>query len=144
MWRYFDLLSFKSNQQLALYKSEVENGKNPRDIKFELALEIIERFHDKPAAINALEGFKAQFQKGAIPDDIVQLELNTENQVMGIAHILKNAELCSSTSDAIRMIKQGAVKVDSVKITDFKQQFPAGTDSVFQVGKRKFAKIKLV
>ncbi|MCX7543918.1 tyrosine--tRNA ligase [Marinicella sp. S6413] len=143
MWRYFDLLSFKSNQALDQLKTEVAAGKNPRDAKFELALEIIARFHNDEAAKNALASFKAQFQKGAIPDDIPTLNLTTESGEMGIAHILKNADLCPSTSEAIRMVKQGAVKLNGEKIEDPKQMFSAGTQGVFQVGKRKFAEITL-
>ncbi len=143
MWRYFELLSFKSNQEIEQYKTGVDQGKNPRDVKFALAMELIERFHSAQAATDAMASFKAQFQKGAIPDDIDELTLQTEGGEMGIAHILKNAGLCSSTSDAIRMVNQGAVKLNGVKIEDSKQSFPAGTHDVFQVGKRKFAKIKL-
>lgn len=143
MWRYFDLLSFKSNDTLAQLKADVEAGKNPRDVKFELALEIIERFHNKAAADEALASFKAQFQKGAIPDDIDEVTLDTERGEMGLAHVLKNAGLCPSTSDAMRMAKQGAVKVDGEKVADPKHTFPAGTNAVFQVGKRKFAKVTL-
>ncbi len=143
MWRYYDLLSFKSNKTLAQYRIDVDNGKNPRDIKFELAIEIIERFHSRQAALDALAGFQAQFQKGAIPDDIKEIKLDTENGVLGIAHILKKSGLCPSTSDAIRMIKQGAIKVDGQKVSDTKQIYPAGTNAVFQVGKRKFMKISL-
>jgi tyrosyl-tRNA synthetase len=144
MWRYFELLSFKSNQEIEQYKTGVDQGKNPRDVKFALAMELIERFHSAQAATDAMASFKAQFQKGAIPDDIDELTLQTEGGEMGIAHILKNAGLCSSTSDAIRMVNQGAVKLNGVKIEDSKQSFPAGTHDVFQVGKRKFAKIKLL
>lgn len=143
MWRYFDLLSFKSNAEIQKYKTDVENGKNPRDVKFDLALELIERFHNADAAQGALNAFKAQFQKGAIPDDIDELTIETESGEMGIAHILKNAGLCSSTSDAIRMVKQGAVKINGEKVADPKTIYPSGTHDVFQVGKRKFAKIKL-
>lgn len=143
MWRYFDLLSFRSNRDLAALKQAVANGKNPRDAKFELALEIIARFHDQQAAEIALANFKAQFQKGAIPEDIPVMELNAESGEMGIAHILKNAGLCPSTSEAIRMVNQGAVKIDGEKITDPKKMMAAGTQGVFQVGKRKFADISL-
>ncbi len=143
MWRYFDLLSFRSNRDLAALKQAVANGKNPRDAKFELALEIIARFHDQQAAETALANFKAQFQKGAIPEDIPVIELNAESGEMGIAHILKNAGLCPSTSEAIRMVNQGAVKIDGEKITDPKKMMAAGTQGVFQVGKRKFADISL-
>lgn len=145
MWRYFELLSFKSNSELAGYKTTVAEGGNPRDVKFALALEIIERFHSQAAAEQALAGFKAQFQKGAIPDDIAEIELDCQPQgQMGLAHILKNSGLCSSTSDAIRMVKQGAVKIDGEKASDAKQEFTAGITAVFQVGKRKFAKISLL
>jgi tyrosyl-tRNA synthetase len=135
MWRYFDLLSFKSNVEIEQYKTDVKNGKNPRDVKFDLAMELIERFHDAHAAQDALNAFKAQFQKGAIPDDIPEITIETENGEMGIAHILKNAGLCTSTSDAIRMVKQGAAKLNGEKLTDPKQTFPVG---------RKFAKIELI
>ncbi len=141
MWRYFDLLSFKSNSEIEKFKHEMADGKNPRDIKFILGLEIVERFHGKDAANGALEGFKSQFQKGAIPDDIPELTIETENGEIGLALLLKNAGLCSSTSDAMRMVKQNAVSVNSEKVTDPKQQIPVGTQAVFQVGKRKFAKI---
>ena len=143
MWRYFDLLSFESNETIAQHKTDVEAGKNPRDVKFALAMELIERFHDKAAAEAALAGFKAQFQKGAIPDDIDEMSIQTEGGSMGIAHILKQAGLCPSTSEAIRMVKQGAVKINGEKVADPKSTYPAGTEEVYQVGKRKFAKIKL-
>ncbi len=143
MWRYFDLLSFKSNAEIQQFKDDVAQGKNPRDVKFALAMELIERFHDVQAAKDAMASFKAQFQKGAIPDDIDELTIQTADGAMGIAHILKQAGLCSSTSDAIRMVKQGAVKLNGEKVSDPKTSYPAGTHEVFQVGKRKFAKIKL-
>ena len=143
MWRYFDLLSFRPTAELDGLKQQVAEGRNPRDVKFELAGELIERFHDKAAADAALQGFLQQFQKGAIPDDIPEVTLTTEDGAMGIAHVLKNAGLCASTSEAMRMIKQGAVKLDGEKITDPKTQLPAGTEGVLQVGKRKFARIQL-
>ncbi len=143
MWRYFDLLSFRPTAELEALKQQVAEGRNPRDVKFELAQELIERFHSKEAADAALQGFLQQFQKGAIPDDIAEVTLTTEDGAMGIAHVLKNAGLCASTSEAMRMIKQGAVKLDGEKITDPKTQLPAGTEGVLQVGKRKFARIQL-
>ncbi len=143
MWRYFDLLSFRPTAELEALKQQVAAGRNPRDVKFELAQELIERFHDKAAADAALQGFLQQFQKGAIPDDIPEVALHCENGSMGIAHVLKNAGLCASTSEAMRMIKQGAVKLDGEKITDPKTELPTGTEGVIQVGKRKFARIKL-
>ncbi len=142
MWRYFDLLSFKSNSEIATFKQEMTDGKNPRDIKFILGLEIVERFHSKEAADDALAGFKNQFQKGAIPDDIPELTIESlENGEIGLALLLKNAGLCVSTSDAMRMVKQNAVSINGEKVSNPKQQITAGTQAVFQVGKRKFAKI---
>ena len=143
MWRYFDLLSFKSNAEIAKLKQEISEGKNPRDVKFVLGLEIVERFHSKAAADGALSGFKNQFQKGAIPDDIPELCIETENSQIGLALLLKNAGLCVSTSDAIRMVKQNAVSINGEKVVDPKQQIKSGFKGVFQVGKRKFAKIEV-
>ncbi len=142
MWRYFDLLSFKSNSEIATFKQEMKDGKNPRDIKFILGLEIVERFHGKQAAEGALQGFKNQFQKGAIPDDIPEITIDSlENGEIGLALLLKNAGLCVSTSDAMRMVKQNAVSINGQKVSNPKQQITAGTQGIFQVGKRKFAKI---
>ena len=142
MWRYFDLLSFKSNSEIGQLKQDMESGQNPRDIKFILGLEIVERFHSKEAADDALAGFKNQFQKGAIPDDIPELTIESlENGEIGLALLLKNAGLCVSTSDAMRMVKQNAVSINGEKVSNPKQQITAGTQAVFQVGKRKFAKI---
>jgi len=143
MWRYFDLLSFKSNAEISKLKQEMRDGKNPRDVKFVLGLEIVERFHDADAAKAALDGFKNQFQKGAIPDDIAELEISSENGEMGLALLLKNAGLCVSTSDAMRMVKQNAVSINGEKVSDPRQSIQVGTQAIFQVGKRKFAKITL-
>ena len=138
MWRYYELLSFKSLETIAELKEKVENGTNPRDIKIELAKELIERFHSKEDAEKAHQDFIQRFQKNQIPDDINVLELTQE---LPIANLLKEAGLVSSTSEANRMIKQGAVKIDGEKVADNKATFGKGTDNVFQVGKRKFAKI---
>lgn len=143
MWRYFDLLSFKSNADIEKLKTEMAQGKNPRDVKFVLGMEIVERFHGKEAADGALQGFKNQFQKGAIPDDIPEVTIETENGKIGLALLLKNAGLCVSTSDAMRMVKQNAVSINGEKIQDPKQLIASGTQAVFQVGKRKFAKITI-
>lgn len=143
MWRYFDLLSFKSNAEIAKLRQQMDDGKNPRDIKFELGMEIVERFHGAEAANSALQGFKNQFQKGAIPEDIQEVTITTENGEIGIALLLKNAGLCVSTSDAMRMVKQGAVKINGEKVADPRQSITQGTSGVFQVGKRKFAKIEV-
>jgi len=138
MWRYFELLSFRPLDEIEAFKAEIESGKNPRDIKFLLAEEIIERFHDRTAADKARENFISRFQKGKTPDEMPEFSLSAE---LPAANLLKEAELVKSTSEAMRMIKQGAVKVDGEKLTDSKQLFSAGTTSVFQVGKRRFARI---
>ncbi len=139
MWRYYELLSFKSLEAIAELKNEVANGKNPRDIKIELARELIERFHSKEDAESAYQDFVQRFQKNQIPDDIDVVELETNE--LPIANLLKEAGLVASTSEANRMIKQGAVKIDGEKVEDNKAIFGKGTENVFQVGKRKFAKI---
>ncbi|BDM63598.1 tyrosine--tRNA ligase [Shewanella sp. NFH-SH190041] len=142
MWRYYELLSFRPLAEVAQLKAEVENGANPRDTKILLAKEIIARFHDDAAAEKAHQNFIARFQKGAIPDDIEEVTL-VAGEGMAIANLLKEAGLVGSTSDAMRMIKQGAVKMDSEKVEDTKLVLNAGVSAVFQVGKRKFAKVTL-
>lgn len=141
MWRYFDLLSFKSIAEVEEYKKKVAGGLNPRDIKFELAKEIIERFHSSQDADKALANFIARFQKGAIPDEMPEVELIADGEGLPIAHVLKGASLVPSTSEAFRMIKQGAVKIDGVKVEDRSLLIKKGKSSVFQVGKRRFSRI---
>jgi tyrosyl-tRNA synthetase len=143
MWRYFELLSFRPMSEIEGFKQEIESGKNPRDIKFLLAEEIIARFHSKEDAVSAREGFIAQFSKNKIPDDIPEFTLEAGAEGMPIANLLKESGLTPSTSEAMRMIKQGAVKLDGEKITDKSLKVSAGTSGVFQVGKRKFAKVML-
>ncbi|MGS0673651.1 tyrosine--tRNA ligase [Shewanella sp. 0m-4] len=143
MWRYFELLSFRPLTEIEQFKADVEAGANPRDVKIALAKEIIARFHDEAAAEAAHQEFISRFQKGNIPDDIEELEIAAGDGI-AIANLLKEAGLVSSTSDAMRMIKQGAAKIDGDKIEDTRLQLNAGTSAVFQVGKRKFAKITLV
>lgn len=143
MWRYFELLSFRSEEDIKSLRVRVEQGENPRDIKIELAKELIARFHDEAAAESAHKDFTQRFQKNAIPDDIPAVTLDLEPAQMGIASVLKAAGLVASTSEAMRMIKQGAVKIDGDKVTDSKLQCEAGQVAVFQVGKRKFARISL-
>jgi len=140
MWRYFDLLSFRTIADIDDLKKQVNEGVNPRDIKFKLAEEVIERFHDKSAAAAAQADFVQRFQKGAIPDDIPEKEVNVIEGSIAIGNVLKEAGLVSSTSEAMRMIKQGAVKIDGNKVEDTKLNFNSGASGVFQVGKRKFAK----
>ena len=143
MWRYFDLLSFRSISELERLKEEVKEGVNPRDIKFKLAEEIIERFYDQKAAEAAQTDFIQRFQKGAMPDDIPEKEIRASEGNIAIGNLLKEAGLVGSTSEAMRMIKQGAVKIDGGKIDNPKLILKKGVSAVFQVGKRKFAKITL-
>jgi tyrosyl-tRNA synthetase len=141
MWRYYELLSFKPLEEIEGYKTEIENGKNPRDVKIDLAKELITRFHDEGAAQAAHDEFINRFQKGALPDDMPELTITAENGEIAIANLLKEAGLVASTSDAFRMIKQGAAKIDSEKVTERSLVISAGTTAVYQVGKRKFARI---
>lgn len=143
MWRYFELLSFRPLAEITDFKQQVADGANPRDIKILLAKEIIARFHDAAAADSAEQNFINRFQKGAMPDDIPEVTLAAGAEGMALANLLKEAGLVGSTSDAMRMVKQGAVKIDGDKIEDSKQLFAAGTTAIFQVGKRKFAKVTL-
>ncbi len=141
MWRYFELLSFRPMSEIESFKQEMQDGKNPRDIKFLLAEEIIARFHSEAEATAAREGFIAQFAKNKIPDDIPQLVFDAPDDGYPIANLLKDAGLCGSTSDAMRMIQQGAAKIDGEKIADKSVRIMPGTEGVFQVGKRKFARL---
>ncbi len=138
MWRYFDLLSFRSNEELAALKSEVDGGRNARDVKFLLCEEIIERFHDAGAAVAARESFIARFQQGQMPEDIPEKTLQTGGDGIGIAAALKQCGLVSSNSDAFRMTQQGGVRIDGEKISERSLMLEAGFKGVLQVGKRKF------
>jgi len=143
MWRYFELLSFRPLTDIADLKRATDEGKNPRDVKFELATEIVSRFHDAGAAHAAKDEFIARFQKGAMPDDLPEMTLQSRDGVLGIAHLLKQAGLVASTSEAFRMIQQGAVKIDGERVEDRGRAIDAGTTHTYQVGKRKFARISL-
>ena len=140
MWRYFDLLSFRSNAELASFKQRVADGGNPRDIKFLLCEEIVERFHDRAAADAARETFIARFQGGAMPEDIPEQTLTTDGAGIGIAAALTQCSLTASNSEAFRMLKQGGVRIDGEKISDRNLQLQAGFSGILQVGKRKFCK----
>lgn len=144
MWRYFELLSFRPVDEINQFKKDIGQGENPRDIKFKLAEEIIERFHDKAAASKARENFIARFQKGAMPDEMPEFEISAPEGKLSIRNLLKEAELVKSTSDAIRMIKQGAVKIDGERIEDNKLEILSGEVHVFQVGKRRYARVTLI
>ena len=145
MWRYYDLLSFRALEDIAALKQQVAAGANPRDVKIELAKEIIARFHDQAAADAAHQDFIQRFSKNALPDDIPQLSVSCDGDSMPIANLLKEAGLVDSTSEAIRMIKQGAVKLNGdTKVEDTKLDIAKGSEAIYQVGKRKFAKISLI
>lgn len=143
MWLYFNLISFKSLVEVAQLRKEVSEGKNPRDVKFLLGEEIVERFHDRNAAIQAREGFIAQFQQGGIPEDIAEVQIPAEPEGIAIAHIIKTAGLTTSTSEAMRMIDQGAVKMDGERVQERNLVLKKGKKMILQVGKRRFAKISL-
>ncbi len=143
MWRYFELLSFRPMTEIAQWQQACEEGENPRNYKVALAQEIIARFHTEALAVKALDDFEAQFKRGAIPDDIPEIVLSAPAEGYAIALLLKEAGLTSGTSDSNRMIKQGAVKMDGEKITDNKLLISKGAEHIFQVGKRKFAKVKI-
>ena len=143
MWRWFDLLSFRSNQEISDLKKEQKAGKNPRDIKILLAKELIERFHSAKDAQSAEEAFINRFQKGIIPSDIEEVSISIEGNEVPLPNLLKEVALVSSTSEAMRMIKQGAVKIDDNKIEDPKLTVKKNTSGVFQVGKRKIKKVSI-
>jgi len=144
MWRYFELLSFRPLPEIEQFKSDVAAGANPRDIKFHLGKEIVARFHNQAAADKAQQNFIERFQKGALPEEMPELELNSQGGALPIANLLKEAQLTNSTSDALRMIKQGAVKMDGERVVDSKLEIASGSSAVYQVGKRKFAKVKVI
>ena len=139
MWRYLELLSFESLETIESWKKEVEDGENPRNIKFRLAEEIVTRFHDKDQALKAQQNFIDRFAKNQIPDEMDEF---TFSKGIKVANLLKDSNLVSSTSEAFRMIKQGAVKIDGEKLTD-KDLAPDEGTLVFQVGKRKFARVTI-
>jgi tyrosyl-tRNA synthetase len=144
MWRYFELLSFRPMSEIEGFRQEIEQGKNPRDVKFLLAEEIITRFHDETAATRARENFISRFQKGAMPEDMPELTISADEQTIPIANLLRQAKLVQSTSEAMRMIQQGAVRIDGERIEDKKLAIEVGTCQVYQVGKRRFARVSVV
>lgn len=143
MWRYFELLSFRPLAEIETLKREMETGRNPRDIKFELGRELVTRFHSRAEAEQAQQNFIARFQKGAVPDEMPEVTLAAEDGGLPVANVLKAAGLTSSTSDALRMIKQGAVRIDGERIEDPKLVVAAGGPYVCQVGKRRFARVSV-
>lgn len=144
MWRYIELLSFESLHTIESWKQQVAAGANPRDIKVRFAQEIVARFHHPDAAKRALEDFESRFQKGAIPEEIPELNLQSANGALPIPQLLKYAGLVASTSDAIRQIAGGGVKLDGERVTDKGIAVPIGATVIAQVGKRKFARVTII
>ena len=143
MWRYFDLLSFKSSDEIKELKKSAENGENPRNIKFILAKEITERFHGKNSGEIALEEFKKRFQKGEMPSVIDERVIKYNEKLTTLPRVLKDSGLVSSTSEAIRLIKQGGIRIEGKKISDEKVKIEKDSSHIYQVGKKKFLRIKI-
>lgn len=143
MWRYIDLLSFRTVHEIQQLRDDVSEGRNPIEIKKDFAEEIVARFHSEQDGRQAREGFENQFKKGQIPDDINEVTLTVTDEGLAIANVLKDAGLTVSTSEAYRMIKQGAVRIDGEKVEDRALIIPKGVEHIFQVGKRKFAKVSI-
>jgi tyrosyl-tRNA synthetase len=143
MWRYFELLSFESAATISTWRREIAEGANPRDIKFRLARELVARFHDQAKAAKAQEDFIARFQKGQLPEDMPEKTLHSTTGSMAISLILKEADLTKTTSEARRMLQQGAVRLDGERITDIGLELSAGASHVIQVGKRRVARITI-
>jgi tyrosyl-tRNA synthetase len=144
MWRYLELLSFTPMAEIEQWKQACAEGANPRDVKVRFGQEIVQRFHGAAAAKQALENFEARFKQGLVPEDLEEQTLTVPTGGYGIASLLKDLGLTSSTSEANRMIQQGGVKIDGEKISDTKLLIPAGGPHILQVGKRKIAKVKLL
>ena len=143
MWRYFEVLSFRSLEDIEKLRRAVADGMNPRDAKFELGHEIVARFHDDAAARGARDEFIARFQQGAMPDEIPEKSVASHDGKLGLLNLLKGAGLVGGTSEARRMVKQGAVKIDGERVEDERLEIESGTTHIYQVGKRKFARVTL-
>ncbi len=142
MWRYYDLLSFRPPREIAAFRSEVANGRNPRDLKVLLAQEIVARFHDQRAAEEALDDFEARFRRHDMPDDMPSINIAAGDGI-SISQVLKQAGLTSSTSEALRAIDQGGARLNGEKVSDRALILKRGATVVLQVGKRKFARVSL-
>jgi len=141
MWRYFELLSLRPLAEIDGFRQEVADGTNPRDIKFRLAHELVERFHDTAAADRAQQEFQRRFQQGGDPSEMPQVEVEVGAQGLPVANVIKAAGLTDSTSDAYRMLKQGAVRIDGERVSDTGLTIRPGDDCVIRVGKRRFARV---
>lgn len=143
MWRYYDLLSFRHVTEIVGFRREIDEGRNPRDVKVLLAQEIVERFHSRSAAEDALSEFEARFRQGVLPDDMPELTVASDGVALSVVSVLKLAGLTASTSEGLRMLAQGAVRANGEKVSDKGLAFSSGESVILQVGKRKFAKIQI-
>ena len=143
MWRWFELLSFMPEEGISKLKDEMDAGKNPRDIKFVLAEELVDRFHEDGDGEKSKEAFLSRFQKGNMPDEIELTEVKIEKDTILLVNLLKDTNMITSISEGNRLIKQGGIKINSKKVEDSKLEIPKGTEDIYQVGKRKFLKIKV-
>ena len=143
MWRWFELLSFIPEEEITKLKAEMESGKNPRDIKFVLAEELVDRFHNEGDGMKCKDTFLKRFQKGQMPDDIESIEVDIEGDSILLVNLLKDAKMIASVSEGNRLIEQGGIKIDSEKVEDQKLEVKKGSENIYQVGKRKFLKIKV-
>jgi tyrosyl-tRNA synthetase len=145
MWRYFELLSFHPAREIAGWRRQVDHESlNPRDVKFKLAEELVARFHGVEAGRHALAAFIERFQKGALPEDLAEVRVWSRDGRLPIANLLKDAGLTSSTSEALRLIQQGAVRIDGERIESPDLAMPAGGRHVYQVGKRRVARVEVL
>ncbi|HEX6550174.1 MAG TPA: tyrosine--tRNA ligase [Gammaproteobacteria bacterium] len=144
MWRYFELLSFRPLSDIEVLRRSVAEGANPRDVKFELGIEIVDRFHGDGSGVRARDAFIARFQQGALPENMPELEISIAGDGIAIAQLLKQCQLTASTTEANRMLEQGGVRVDGEKISDKGLRLKTGAEYVLQVGKRRFARIRLL
>ena len=143
MWRWFELLSFMPEEEISKLKDEMDAGKNPRDIKFVLAEELVDRFHEDGDGEKSKEAFLNRFQKGNMPDEIELTEVKIEKDTILLVNLLKDTNMITSISEGNRLIKQGGIKINSKKVEDSKLEISKGTEDIYQVGKRKFLKIKV-
>ena len=143
MWRWFELLSFTPEEEISKLKSEMDSGKNPRDIKFVLAEELVDRFHNEGDGVKCKDTFLKRFQKGQMPDDIESIQVDIEGDSILLVNLLKDANMIASVSEGNRLIKQGGIKIDAEKVEDQKLEVNKGSENIYQVGKRKFLKIKV-
>ena len=143
MWRWFELLSFLPEEEILKLKAEIREGRNPRDIKFILAEELVDRFHNEGDGKNCREIFLNRFQKGKMPEDIETFEIDIENDSIPLVNLLKDTKMITSVSEGNRLIKQGGIKINKEKVDDTRHEISKGSKNIYQVGKRKFLKIKV-